>query len=417
MGEQLIVRYGDLFLKGKNKKYFIISCNNLIKDKLKHLDVSFSSYGDRSYIDCKNEKIEDVIDALDHVSGLYSYSLYTKCERDIEKIKKLALDAYDKNHKENESFKIESRRTYKAYELDSYEIMRQVSGYILSNREGCVVDVHNPDLTISIEIREDGAYVLTSSIKGMGGYPTGTGGKALLMMSGGIDSPVAAYELIKQGMTVELIHFESTPLTSIESAQKVIDLAKRICAYTRGERITLHMVPFKNVHNEILSKVKEEYLITIMRRCMYRIAEKIAHYRGIPAIANGESLGQVASQTIDSMFVINNVTNYPVLRPLLTIDKKEIIKISKKINCFDVSIRPFEDCCTVYVPENPVIHPVLKTAIEEENKGNFDELINEAFVNTKRIVITENTDLDLTMYGFTVSEALENYKNEEKENV
>ena len=412
MSDKLIVRYGDLYLKGKNKKYFLVSCNNLIKDKLKHLDVSFESYGDRSYIDCKNEKVEDVISALDHVSGLFSYSLYTKSERDIEKIKELALIAYDKNHKEGESFKIESRRTYKAFELDSYGIMKEVSSYILSNRKDCIVDVHNPDLTISIEIREDGAYVLTSSIPGMGGYPTGTGGKALLMMSGGIDSPVAAYELIKQGMTVEIIHFESTPLTSIESAQKVIDLSKKICAYTRGERVTLHMVPFKDVHNEILEKVNEEYLITIMRRCMYKIAEKLAHYRGIPAIANGESLGQVASQTIDSMFVINNVTNYPVLRPLLTMDKKEIIKLSKKIDCFDISIRPFEDCCTVYVPKNPVIHPTLKETLKEEEKGNFDALIDEAVRNTKRIVITEDTDIDLAMYGFTVGEALENYKKE-----
>ena len=417
MGEQLIVRYGDLFLKGKNKKYFITSCNNLIKDKLKHLDIAFSSYGDRCYIDSKNEKVEDVIKGLDHVSGIYSYSLYTKCERDINKIKELALETYDKNHKPNESFKIECRRTYKMFELDSLQIMKEVSGYILSNRTGCIVDVHNPDLTISIEIREDGAYVLTSSIPGMGGYPTGTGGMTLLMMSGGIDSPVAAYELIKQGMTVEIIHFESTPLTSIESAQKVIDLAKKICAYTRGERIVLHMVPFKDVHNEILDKVKEEYLITIMRRCMYRIAERMAHYRKIPSIANGESLGQVASQTIDSMFVINNVTNYPILRPLLTMDKKEIIKISRKIDCFDISIRPFEDCCTVYVPENPVIHPTLKEALAEEEKGNFDELINEAVRNTKRITITIDTDIDLAMYGFTVSEALENYKNEGEENV
>ena len=412
MNEQLIVRYGDLFLKGKNKKYFILSCNSLIKDKLKNLDVSFKSYGDRSYIDCKNERVEDVIECLDHVSGLFSYSLYTKCERDIEKIKALALEAYDKNHKTNESFKIEARRTYKLFELDSLEIMKQVSGYILSNRSGCIVDVHNPDLTISIEIREDGAYVLTSSIPGMGGYPTGTGGKTLLMMSGGIDSPVAAYELIKQGMTVEILHFESTPLTSIESAQKVIDLAKKICAYTRGEKVILHMVPFKEVHSEILAKVNEEYLVTIMRRCMYRIAERIANYRKIPSIANGESLGQVASQTIDSMYVINNVTNLPVLRPLLTKDKKEIIKISRKIKCYDISIRPFEDCCTVYVPESPVIHPTLKVARKEEEKGDFDRLIDEAARNTRRITITDKTDIDLAMYGFTVSEALDAIKEE-----
>ena len=378
---KLIVRYGDLNLKGKNKKHFILMANSLIEDKLKHLDVSYEYYGDRAYIDTKSERVEDVIEALNYVSGLQSYSLYEKCDLDIEKIKELALKTYDNNHKDGESFKIEVRRINKRFFLDTYGIMREVSAYILQNRENCKVDVHNPDLTVFIEIRDEGAYVLTSTIEGLGGYPTGTGGKALLMMSGGIDSPVAAFELIKQGMTVELIHFESTPLTSIESAQKVIDLAKKICKYTRNEKIVLHMVPFKDCHNEILEKVSEEYLITIMRRCMYKIAERIAKYRHILAIGNGESLGQVASQTIESMSVINNVTNYPILRPLLTIDKKDIIKISKRIDCFDISIRPFEDCCTVYVPKNPVIKPTLKETLTEEAKGNFEELINEAVKN------------------------------------
>ena len=412
MNENLIVRYGDLYLKGKNRNYFLMMANSLLEEKLRHLNVKIKAYGERVYIDMKNEKLEDVVNALNHVSGLFSYSLYTKCNLNIDEIKELALETYDKYHKDGESFKIEARRTYKQFELDSMEIMKVVSAHILKSRENLVVDVHNPDLTISIEIREDGAYVLTSSIMGMGGYPTGTGGKALLMMSGGIDSPVAAYELIKQGMTVEIIHFESTPLTSIESAQKVIDLAKKICAYTRGEKVVLHMVPFKDVHNEILTKVREEYLITIMRRCMYKIAEGIARYRKIPAIANGESLGQVASQTIESMFVINNVTNYPVLRPLLTMDKKEIIKLSKKIDAFDISIRPFEDCCTVYVPEHPATKPNIKVCIEEEAKGDFNNLIAQAIKNAKRIVVKKDSNIDLASLGFTVSEALDEYLKE-----
>ncbi|MBP5343147.1 tRNA 4-thiouridine(8) synthase ThiI [bacterium] len=411
MSDNLIVRYGDLYLKGKNRNYFLMMANSLLEEKLHHLDVKIKAYGERVYIDTKNEKLEDVIEALNHVSGLFSYSLYTKCPLDLDKIKELALETYDKYHKNNESFKIEARRTYKQFELDSLEIMKVVSAHILRNRENCLVDVHSPDLTIYIEIREDGAYVLTSSIKGMGGYPTGTGGKTLLMMSGGIDSPVAAYELIKQGMTIEIVHFESTPLTSIESAQKVIDLAKCLCRYTRGAKVYLHMVPFKDVHNEILTKVREEYLITIMRRCMYRIAEGIARYRKIQSISNGESLGQVASQTVESMFVINNVTNYPVLRPLLTMDKKDIIKISKIIGTYDISIRPFEDCCTVYVPEHPATKPNLKIAKVEEEKGDFDNLINDAIKNTKRILLKEDSNIDLASLGFTVSEALDNYEN------
>lgn len=416
MGTQLIIRYGDLNLKGKNKKFFTLMANSLIKDKLKGLDVSFSSFGERAYVDTKDENLNDVIEALNHVSGLNSYSIYEKCPLDINEINKLALKTYDKYHKEKESFKIEARRTNKNFPLDSYGIMRESSSYILSNRESCIVDVHNPDLTIHIEIREDGAYVLTTNIPGLGGYPTGTGGKALLMMSGGIDSPVAAFELMKQGMTVEIIHFESTPLTSIESAQKVIDLAKKLCAYARGEKIVLHIIPFKDVHQEILSKVKEDYLITIMRRCMYRIAVETAKYRHILSIANGESLGQVASQTIESMSVINDTTNMVVLRPLLTMDKRDIIKISRSIDTYDISIRPFEDCCTVYVPKNPVIKPKLKETLVEEAKGDFDNLIKEACRNTIRITIHEDDDIDLASLGFTVIEAINEYKKI-KENI
>lgn len=411
MSDNLIVRYGDLNLKGKNKKYFIKMADTLIKDKLQHLNVGYAFYGDRVYIDTKDEKVEDVIKALNHVSGLHSYSLYKKCALDIEEIKKIALETFDKNHKEGETFKIEARRPYKIFPFDSYGIMHEASAYILSNRENIKVDVHNPDLTIHVEIRDDGAFVLTTNILGLGGYPTGCGGKTLLMMSGGIDSPVAAFELIKHGMTVEIVHFESTPLTSIESAQKVIDLCKKICAYTRGEKIILHMVPFAEVHQEILSKVKEEYLITIMRRCMYKIATRIARRRHILSISNGESVGQVASQTIESMYVINEVTNIPVLRPLLTFDKREIIAISRKIDTYDISIRPFEDCCTVYVPKNPVIKPNLKEATNEEANGNFEELIEQAVYNSTRITIKDNTDIDLALLGFTVKEALSEFKN------
>lgn len=410
MGINLIVRYGDLNLKGKNKKYFIKMANTLILEKLEGLNVGFEYKGERAYIDTKDEKLEDVINALNHVSGLNSYSIYTKCALNMDEIYNLALSCYDKYHKDGETFKIEARRTNKTFEHDSFEIMHMVSAHIFKNRENCKADMHNPDLIIHIEIRDDGAYILTDNINAMGGYPTGVGGKCLVMMSGGIDSPVASFELIKQGMTVELIHFESTPLTSIESAQKVIDLAKKLCAYTRGSKIYLHMVPFTNVHNEILNKVNESYLVTIMRRCMYRIASKIANYRKIEAIGNGESLGQVASQTVESMYVINNVTNIPIFRPLLTMDKRDIIKTSRMIDTYDISIRPFEDCCTVYVPKNPVIKPRLKDTLFYESKGNFDELIDEAAAHTKRLLITKDSDIDLASLGFTVSEALDEYE-------
>lgn len=415
MGEQLIIRYGDLNLKGRNKKYFIKMADSLIREKLKGLDVTYQSKGERGYLDTKNEKLSDVVCALDYVSGLNSYSVYTKCERDINKISELALMCFDSNHKDGETFKIEARRTYKQFEYDSFEIMKYVSSYIFSKRPNIKADMHHPNLIIHIEIRDDGAYVLTNNILGLGGYPTGTGGKCLVMLSGGIDSPVASFELIKQGMTVELIHFESTPLTSIESAMKVIDLAKKLCCYTRGGSIHLHMVPFMEIHQEILSKVNEDFLITIMRRCMYKISERIARYRRIPAIGNGESLGQVASQTIESMHVINNVTTYPVLRPLLTMDKRDIISIARKIDTYDISIRPFEDCCTVYVPKSPVIKPRLKETLFHEAEGDFEPLIDKAVKDTIRITITKDTDIDLSLYGFTVQEALHNYLNKKEE--
>lgn len=413
MNEKLIIRYGDLCLKGKNRKYFIKEANNLIKEKIRDLDVSFKYYGERVYIDTKQEPLDKVIERLNKVSGLNSYSIYERCSLSLDEICEMALDVYDKYHIKGESFKVDVRRVNKMFPLESIDLMKKVGGYIYKNRDDARADVHNPDLTIFIEIREDGAYILSHKFDGMGGFPTGTGGKALVMMSGGIDSPVASYELIKQGMTIELIHFESTPLTSIESAQKVIDLSKKLCDFTKGERIVVHLVPFTKVHQEILSKVDETYLVTIMRRCMYRIAEGVAKLRKIKAIANGESLGQVASQTVESMYVINSVTTYPILRPLLTIDKRDIIKISKKIDTYDISIRPFEDCCTVYVPKNPVIKPSLKEARYYESLGDFDNLIEEAIKETSRIVITKDTDITLSLLGFTVKEAIDEYRREE----
>jgi thiamine biosynthesis protein ThiI len=246
----------------------------------------------------------------------------------------------------------------------------------------------------------------------MGGYPVGVAGKGLLMLSGGIDSPVAGYLAMKQGVEIECIHFESTPLTSIESAQKVVDLVKKLAKYAPNNKINVHMVPFKELHMALLDNVPESYNITIMRRMMYRIATKLAKKKGCLCIINGESVGQVASQTLASMYTINSVTSFPILRPLCTYDKQDIIKISRQIDCYDLSIKPFEDCCTVYVPKNPVIKPRLRDALYYESKGDFDSLVEEAAMNTKRILITKDSDIDLSLLGFTVSEALDNYNKE-----
>ena len=241
----------------------------------------------------------------------------------------------------------------------------------------------------------------------MGGFPVGVAGKGLLMMSGGIDSPVAGYLAMKQGIEIEVIHFESTPLTSIESAQKVVDLAKKLAVYAPNNKIKVYMIPFMKMHQALLNYVDESYNITIMRRMMYRIASRLAHMKDILCLINGESVGQVASQTLDSMFVINSVTNIPVLRPLVTYDKNDIIKISRHIDCFDISIKPFEDCCTVYVPKNPVIKPKISKCEEYEAKFDYEGIIDDILNRTKYLVVSNDLDIDLAMYGIEVGEVID----------
>src|SRR5690606_23438672 len=235
------------------------------------------------------------------------------------------------------------------------------------------------------------------------------GGKALLMLSGGIDSPVAAYLMMKQGVEIELFHFESTPLTPLESVQKVIDIAKKLAPYMTRNKIKLHLVPFTKIHEEILKYVSDPYIITIMRRMMYRLAERYAKANDIAAIVNGESVGQVASQTLDSINVVENVTNIPILRPVITYDKKDIILLSKMLGTYDVSIRPFNDCCSIYVPRRPVTHPKVEYALEEEAKLNVEDLMVEALQNISTVMINKDTDLEIALYGFEVKEALKTY--------
>ena len=409
MVERLLVRYGDLSLKGRNKIAFIKRVNSLIKEKLSDFNVEYEFAADRAYIILNGNDLNDIIKALNHVSGLHSYSLVERCNLDMDEINEAGLEIIKKEYKEGQTFKVEARRAYKNFEFDTMEILKKSSAYILSHMDNMKVDVHNPDLVLHIEIRNDGAFLFTNSIRAMGGYPVGVGGKGLLMLSGGIDSPVAGYLAMKQGVEIECIHFESTPLTSVESSQKVIEIVKKLAPYAPKNRIKLHMVPFKKLHEAFIKNIDDSYLVTLMRRYMYRISSEIAKRNNLLAIFNGESIGQVASQTLESMNVINSVTNTVIIRPLATYDKQDIIKISRMIDCYDISIRPFEDCCTVYLPKNPVIKPTLKEALYFESKANFDELMSEAIDNTLDITITKDTDLELSLYGFTVSEAYEEY--------
>ncbi len=403
---QILVRFGDLTLKGKNQNTFLRALYKLIEKKLEGLNVEIENRHDRVYIHLNNEDVNKVIERLNLVSGISSYSLVVKCSDDIEDIKTNALALMKERVNTKTTFKVNTRRADKNYPLHSMEITKIISGYVLANHHDLVVDVHNPSVELNIELRNNACYLYNTNIRALGGYPVGIAGKGLLMLSGGIDSPVAGFLAMKQGVEIECIHFESTPLTSIESAQKVVDLVKKLAKYAPNNKIVVHMVPFKELHMALLDNVPESYNITIMRRMMYRIATKLAIKKNCLCIINGESVGQVASQTLGSMNTINSVTNYPILRPLCTYDKQDIITLSKKIDCYDLSIKPFEDCCTVYVPKAPATSPKIEKAIEFEKAFDYEKMVNDAVENTNSILIDKDSDLDLSFLGLEVREVI-----------
>lgn len=408
---QILVRFGDLTLKGKNQNVFLKSLFKLIRQKLKGLEIEIEEMHDRVFIHLLNEDYNKVIERLNLVSGISSYSLVVKCSNDISDIKSTALQLMQEVVKTKTSFKVNTKRANKNYPMHSMEVTKDVSGYVLSKHGNLFVDVHNPEVTLNIELRRDNCYLYNTDIKGLGGYPVGVAGKGLLMLSGGIDSPVAGFLAMKQGVQIECIHFESTPLTSIESAQKVVDLVKKMALYAPDSKIILHMIPFKEIHMALLDNIPESYNITIMRRMMYRIATKLAEKRNCMCLINGESVGQVASQTLGSMRTINAVTNYPILRPLCTYDKQDIINISKNIDCYELSIKPFEDCCTVYVPKAPATSPKIDKALNYEKSFDYETMVNEAVLGCNTFNISVDSDLDFPLLGLEVREVFKELHN------
>lgn len=403
---QILVRFGDLTLKGKNQKEFLRKLYELMALKMKGLNVEIENTHDRIYIHLNDVPREEVVKRLEYVSGISSYSFVVKCSNDLKEIKTTALELMKEIANKDITFKVETRRANKNYPLHSMEVTKQVAGYVLANHNLLHVDVHHPEVTLHVELKGNSCYLYNTEVRAMGGYPVGVAGKGLLMLSGGIDSPVAGYLAMKQGVEVECIHFESTPLTSIESAQKVIDLVKIMARYAPKNKINLHMVPFKELHMALLDNVPESYNITIMRRMMYRIASKLAEKKDCLCIINGESVGQVASQTLRSMNTINSVTSIPVLRPLCTYDKLDIISISKKMECYDISIKPFEDCCTVYVPKAPATAPRIEKCETYEKAFDYEAMVNDAVEHTNSITIDVDSDIDLSMLGLEVREVI-----------
>lgn len=386
MNDHILIRYGELSLKKSNRNQFIKKINNHIERALKSFpNLTFEARGLRFYVILNGEDETEIIKILKKIPGIYSFSVVARCETNIEAIKEKALDVLKSKDYQNKKFKVDTNRGYKEFPMTSQEITKEVSRTLFKNLEGLKADVHNPDFILNIDVRYEGTFIFTDVIMGLGGFPSGILGKTVLMISGGIDSVIAGYEVIKKGMDVEAVHFASPPHTSDMALQKVVDLLQELTIYTSNQNINLHVVPFTKIQDEIYKHVREDYGITIMRRMMYRIGEKLALKQNALAIVNGESVGQVASQTLESMAVINNVTSMPIIRPLATLDKSDIIEKSMKIGTYDISIRPYEDCCTVFVPKHPQIKPKLSTAIEEENKFDFETLIDEAIENTEVI--------------------------------
>ena len=369
----IMIRFGELSTKGKNKKDFIRILFLNIKNALKDFDVGVESRYDHIYVNIKDNDYEPIVERLQDISGIQGLSLVARIPSEIEQIKSAALELI--KQEKGSTFKVKVKRSDKRFPLNSEEITRVVAPVILKNTN-LKVDVHNPDILLNIEVRDEGSYIFVKTFPAAGGYPLGVAGKSMHMLSGGIDSPVAAYLMMKRGVTIECIHFASPPYTQEAVIYKLEDLLHKLNRYQ--PRIRLHIVPFTKIQEAIYDNAPESYCITIMRRMMYRLADRLAKRRNCPVISTGESVGQVASQTLQSIHVINEVTNTPIIRPCATMDKLEIIKYSQKIDTYDISIRPYEDCCTIFTPKAPKTAPKLLEAIEFENKFDYESLINEA---------------------------------------
>ncbi len=389
MEKMILIKYGELTTKKANRNFFIKTLTTNIQNVLKNYDVKIKKDRVRMFIEANDDILLEVENKLKKVFGLHGITICYKVNTNIEEIKNLSLDIINKEA--GKTFKVITKRADKNFSIPSMEFNNVIGGHILKNTN-LKVDVHNPDINLYIEIRDNGTYIYTNEIRGIGGYPVGIQGKGMLMLSGGIDSPVAGYLALKRGVMIEGLYFESPPHTSLEAKNKVIKLANILDEYAGG--IKLHVVPFNKLQEEIFKKVPHDYMITIMRRMMYRIAERYAKKRNCKILINGESIGQVASQTLSSMSVINNVVNMPVIRPVACLDKLEIIDIAEKIGTYETSILPFEDCCTVFVPKHPVINPDLNKCIEYESNFDFEPLIKECIDNIEVITNLKQDDYE-----------------------
>lgn len=380
----ILLRFGELYLKGNNRNIFESQLINKIKQKLQGEEYKFEkTFGRYLITNYKEEREDFIVNKLKKVFGLYSLSRALEVVADAEVIK----SEIAKFQIGNDSFKVYVKRADKNFPVSSMDFAKELGGIVLENNPSASVDLYNPKVEINIDIRLNGkAYIFSEIEKCQGGLPLGSAGRGLLLLSGGIDSPVAGYMMGKRGLELDALHFHSYPYTSELAKEKVLTLAKKLCDYVG--KIKLHIVSFTKVQEEIHKNCAEEFMITIMRRIMMRIAEKICENNSLGAIVTGESLGQVASQTMQSMTVTGSVVKEkPIFRPCIAMDKEDIVKIANDIDTYQTSILPYEDCCTVFLPKNPVIKPTVERALREEGKLDVDALVKECLENIEVIEI------------------------------
>ena len=382
----LLIRYGEIALKGKNRPFFERTLHRNIENSLKGLEPFRVIYRrGRFFVNISDEYLFLAQKRLQKVFGIISINPAHQTKLDMEEISRGALETLSKNYQPGITFKVEARRPNKNFPYTSPEINQKIGEYLLKSHLDLKVDVHNPQTTVKIEVREDNAYIYTDAAKGPGGLPVGVAGRGLLLLSGGIDSPIAGWMGMKRGVEIEALHFHSPPFTGKGALNKAVDLCQVLSSYSG--KIKLHLIPVTDIQKELRLKCSQEKIITLLRRAMFRLADQVAQQRRIPVLFTGESLGQVASQTLENLVVTDQTTSLPVLRPLIGLDKQEITNIAREINSYEISIRPYEDCCTLFIPEHPVTRPSAKDLEKEEAQIPLRELIQDSLdkIETKEI--------------------------------
>lgn len=388
----VLVRFGELTLKGRNRSRFERSVLTHIQSLLAHVEhLTYSTEFGRIYIENIGPSYVQVSEALSKVFGIRSYSPVYVTSWELNDIQEMAVTLVKSEAVAPSTFKVTTRRANKSFPHDTHAVNHLIGSYVLRACPHLSVDVHQPDLTIHVEIRKDKVFLYSRTEPGTGGFPLGTNGKGMLLLSGGIDSPVAGWYALRKGMLIEAIHFHSYPYTSERAKQKVIDLARKLSEYA-GE-IKLHLVPFTEIQSQLNSARTGNNIVTLMRRAMFRIAERLAEQNGALALVTGESLGQVASQTLPSMNAIGRVVEMPILQPLVMMDKNDIIQTAERIGTYNISILPYDDCCTLFLPKSPTTNPSLRVLQRMEQSFDFmPELIEDAIKNTETITVKPQSE-------------------------